>query len=79
MKFDPNNQLSEAELEELGTRDFDAFLNYLDYKSAWLRGCKPEKSEDEVADEKKEWRKRRITMLKGVVKNVKTDRRQWFD
>lgn len=79
MKFDPNNQLSETELDELGNRDFDAFLKYLDQKSMWLRGCAPEKTEDEIVDEKKEWRKRRIKMLQGVVKNVKTDRRQWFD
>ena len=106
MKFDPNNQLSEAELEELGNRDFDAFLEYLDQKTEYLKRFSkpldeyhlvryatttdPSKIEnvdeikkqaysEEESQKKIEWRKKRITMLKGVVKNVKTDRRQWFD
>jgi len=37
MKFDPNNQLSEQELDKLGKEDFDSFLEYLDGQSEHLR------------------------------------------
>ena len=37
MLFDPKNPLSEKELEELGKKDFDSFLKYLDSKSAYLK------------------------------------------
>ena len=35
--FNPDNQLSESELDELANKDFDSFLDYLDQKSEYLR------------------------------------------
>ena len=37
MKFDPENQLTEEELDKLGETDFDSFLEYLDGKSDYLK------------------------------------------
>lgn len=37
MKYDPNNELSELELEKLSNDNFDEFLNYLDQKSEYLK------------------------------------------
>jgi len=37
MKYDPNNPLSEQELDKLGKEDFDSFLEYLDGQSEHLR------------------------------------------
>jgi len=37
MKFDPNNPLTEEELDKLGKEDFDSFLEYLDGQSEHLR------------------------------------------
>lgn len=37
MKFDPNNQLTDEELDKLGKEDFDSFLEYLDGQSEHLR------------------------------------------
>jgi hypothetical protein len=72
VKFDPNNPLSDAELDKLGKEDFDAFLNYLDQKSEFLR--RP--SQEKVS----EMKKKKHEMLKNNgVKNVKTHRSQWFD
>ncbi len=37
VKYDPNNPLTDEELDKLGKEDFDTFLEYLDSKSAHLR------------------------------------------
>ena len=37
VEFDPNNQLTEEELNELGEKNFDDFLSYLDQKSEYLK------------------------------------------
>jgi len=37
MKYDPKNELTETELDELGKVNFDAFLAYLDEKAAHLK------------------------------------------
>jgi hypothetical protein len=37
MKYDPENELTETELNELGKANFDAFLAYLDEKAAYLK------------------------------------------
>jgi hypothetical protein len=37
MKYDPNNELTEEQLNQLGDTDFDAFLNYLDEKAEYLK------------------------------------------
>lgn len=116
MIFDPNNPLTDEELEQLGKDDFDAMLEYLDGQTAHLKKfTKPlssyhtkrfasisaatqgkELSDDElkIADKigkkneqaasdkilNKEWKTKEHEMLKNTgVKNVKTDRSQWFD
>jgi hypothetical protein len=71
IKFDPTNPLSEAELDKLGKEDFDAFLEYLDQKSAYLL-----KDSKKVASMKK---KSHEILKQSGVKNVKTHRSQWFD
>ena len=37
MKYDPNNPLSEEDLDKLGEQDFDSFLEYLDGKTEYLK------------------------------------------
>ena len=37
VKYDPNNPLSEEELDKLGKEDFDSFLEYLDSKAEYLK------------------------------------------
>ena len=37
VKFDPNNELSDKELDTLAEKDFDMFLDYLDQKSEYLK------------------------------------------
>ena len=37
VKYDPNNPLSDEELDKLGKEDFDKFLEYLDSKTAYLK------------------------------------------
>lgn len=70
-KFDPANPLSDSELDALSKTDFDAFLDYLDQKSAYLL-----KDSKKVAGMKK---KTHEILKKSGVKNVKTHRSQWFD
>lgn len=71
MKYDPNNPLTDEELDKLGNEDFDSFLEYLDGKSAHLN-----KNSKKVSEMKKKTHQ----ILKSTgVKNVKTHRSQWFD
>jgi thiaminase len=37
IKYDPNNPLSEEELDKLGKENFDTFLEYLDSKADYLK------------------------------------------
>jgi len=37
MKYDPNNPLSDEELDKLAKKDFDKFLEYLDSQSEHLK------------------------------------------
>ena len=37
VEFDPNNELSEEELNKLGEENFDDFLDYLDQKAKHLK------------------------------------------
>ena len=37
VKFDPNNELSDEELNKLGEENFDDFLDYLDQKAEHLK------------------------------------------
>ena len=114
-KYDPNNPLSDKELDDLGKVDFEGFLEYLDSKTEYLKQfSKPLSSHHtknfaslslkqqgkEITDEElkkaekigrdnenkvrdkfvnKEWKQKEREVLKKRVKNVKTDRSQWFD
>jgi flagellar basal body-associated protein FliL len=71
INYDPNNELSEKELDELAEKDFDLFLNYLDQKSAHLL-----KDKKKISEIKK---KSQDILRQNGVKNVKTNRGQWFD
>jgi hypothetical protein len=116
MIYDPNNPLTDKELDKIAEEDFDKFLEYLDSKTAYLKQfTKPlssyhtkrfasldkatrgekitdeelkkaekigkeneQKAIDKIAN--KEWKEKEHNMLKKTgVKNVKTDRSQWFD
>lgn len=35
--YDPNNELTQSELDKLGDTDFEAFLDYLDQKAEYLK------------------------------------------
>lgn len=112
MKFDPQNELTEAQLNELGEKDFDAFLLYLDDKAAYLKQfTRPlgtyqtknfaaltkgsELTDDELKRAKEigkqgdDYRAEKIAEAAskiGVdpkytdegIKNIKTNRKQWF-
>ena len=72
VKYDPENELTEQELDSLAKEDFDMFLDYLDQKSEYLR--RPAKGK--VAEMKQ---KKNDILKKNGVKNEKTRRDQWFD
>lgn len=38
MLYDPNNELTQEELDELSNVNFEAFLDYIDAKAAYLKG-----------------------------------------
>ena len=117
VKFDPNNPLSDVELEILGEENFDDFLDYIDQKaehlkqfskplssyhtkryasiSAATQGKELTKEELKVAGElgKKnedaafnkikerfdEMEKDNPKYKDEGIKNIKTNRSQWFD
>ncbi len=115
VEYDPNNPLSDEELDKLGKEDFDKFLEYLDSKTEYLKqfakplssyhtkrfaslsakqsGRELSKKEYDKADKigkdnekkaaekiTKDWKKESEELLKkNGVKNVKTNRSQWFD
>ena len=115
VKYDPENPLSDEELDKLAEKDFELFLEYLDSKTAYLKQfAKPlssyhakrfaamaakesgrefskkdydkadkiGKENEKKAAEKitKDWKKESEELLiKNGVKNVKTNRSQWFD
>ena len=37
IKYDPNNPLSDEELDKISKEDFDKFLEYLDSKTEYLK------------------------------------------
>ena len=37
MKYDPNNPISDEELDKIAKEDFDKFLEYLDSKTEYLK------------------------------------------
>ena len=69
--FDPENELTQEQLDKLAEENFDDFLNYLDQKSAHLL-----KDKKKIAEMKK---KSHEILKSSGVKNVKTNRSQWFD
>lgn len=117
VKFDPNNELSDEELNKLGEENFDDFLDYLDQKTEHLKQfTKPlssyhtkrfaaldaankgkkltdkelkfaeevgKKNEDEarakIADRLEEYEKNHPKYKDEGIKNIKTNRSQWFD
>ena len=117
VKFDPTNELTEEQLEELGNKNFDDFLDYLDQKaehlkqftkplssyhtkryasmSAQTNGKEFTKEEMQkageigkkneiiasakVADKLKEFDKKNPKYTDEGIKNIKTNRSQWFD
>jgi hypothetical protein len=66
--FDPNNPLTDDDLTKLSEEDF---ISYLDQLSLYKRKDKKVVSQ---------WKKKGHEILKKTgVKNVKTNRTQWFD
>ena len=72
MKYDPKNPLSDEELDKLGKKDFDGFLEYLDGMSEH----KKRKKNPRVKEMKE---KKREVMRKTGIYKIKTNRDQWFD
>lgn len=72
MKYDPNTPLSDKELDELGKKDFDSFLEYLDS----MQEHKQKNFKKRVLDFKE--KKRDVLRSTGITK-IKTNRDQWFD
>ena len=117
VEFDPNNQLTEKELELLGEENFDDFLHYIDQKAKHLKQfSKPlssyhtkrfasisaatqgkeitkeelkkagelgKKNEDiafnKIKERFDEMEKDNPKYKDEGIKNIKTNRSQWFD
>ena len=117
VEFDPNNQLTEKELELLGEENFDDFLDYIDQKAKHLKQfSKPlssyhtkrfasisaatqgkeitkeelkkagelgKKNEDvafnKIKERFDEMEKDNPKYKDEGIKNIKTNRSQWFD
>ena len=117
MIYDPNNELTDKELEKLGEADFDSMLEYLDGQAAHLKQfTKPlssyhtkrfaagaakssgkeitdeelkaaeklgKKNEQEaydiIKDRVAEYEKDNPKYKDEGIKNIKTNRSQWFD
>ena len=117
VEFDPNNELSDEELDKIAEEDFDMFLDYLDQKAAYLKQfTKPlssyhtkrfasitaatqgkeltkdelkkadeigkdneRKAAEKIADRLAEYEKNDPKYKDEGIKNIKTNRRQWFD
>jgi len=72
MIYDPNNPLTDEELEQLGKEDFDSMLEYLDGVTSHLT----RKGNPKVKEHKEQ--KREVLRKTGITK-IKTNRDQWFD
>jgi len=117
VEFDPNNELSDEELDRIAEENFDDFLDYLDQKAAYLKQfTKPlssyhtkrfaaitaatqgkeitdeelkkageiGKKNEDIAFEKikerfDEMEKDNPKYKDEGIKNIKTNRSQWFD
>ena len=72
MKYDPNNPLTDEQLDKLGEEDFEGFLEYLD----GVAEHKKRKGNKKVKEVKE--KKRQVLRDTGIYK-IKTNRDQWFD
>ena len=72
MKYNPNNPLTDEQVDKLGKDDFDGFLEYIDT----MQEFREKNFKEKVQEAKK---KKHDMLLKTGVKNVKTHRSQWFD
>jgi len=117
VKYDPENPLSDEELDKIAEKDFDMFLDYLDQKSEYLKQfSKPlssyhtkryasisaatqgkqltdealkkageigkeneRKAAEKIADRLAEYEKNHPKYKDDGIKNIKTNRKQWFD
>ena len=117
MKYDPNNPLTDEELDKLGKDDFDGFLEYLDGKTEHMKKfAKPlssyytkrfaaldavnrgkkitdkelkdaeaigkkneQEAYDKIKDRVEEFEKNNPKYKDEGIKNIKTNRSQWFD
>jgi hypothetical protein len=117
MKYDPNNPLTDKQIDELAEKDFELFLEYLDSKTEYLKQfAKPlssyhtkrfaaisakmagkeftkkdfdeataigkeneRKANEAIADRLAEYEKNDPKHSDEGIKNIKTNRRQWFD
>lgn len=117
VEFDPNNELTDEQLDKLANENFDEFLNYLDQKSVYLKqftkplssyhtkryasiaaasagkeitkeelkkaediGKENEKKAYDVIKERFEEMEKDNPKYKDEgIKNIKTNRSQWFD
>lgn len=72
MRYDPNNPLTDEQLEKLGKDDFDGFLEYIDTMQ--------EHTQKNFKSKVKEYKeKKRDTLRKTGITKIKTNRDQWFD
>lgn len=117
VKYDPENPLSDKELDKIAEKDFDMFLDYLDQKAEYLKQfSKPlssyhtkryasisaatqgkelteeelkkageigkeneRKAAEKIADRLAEYEKNHPKYKDEGIKNIKTNRKQWFD
>lgn len=72
MRYDPDNPLTDEQVEKLGEDDFDGFLEYIDTMQ--------EHTQKNFKNKVKEYKeKKRDTLRKTGITKIKTNRDQWFD
>lgn len=72
MRYDPNNPLTDEQLDKLGKDDFDGFLEYIDT----MQEHKQKNFKNKVQEYKE---KKRDTLRKTGITKIKTNRDQWYD
>jgi len=72
MKYDPENPLTEEQLDKLGKEDFDSVLEYLDGMSNHQK----RKGNPKVKEHKEQ---KRQSLRDSGIDKIKTNRDQWFD
>ena len=72
MRYDPDNPLTDEQVEKLGEDDFDGFLEYIDTMQ--------EHTQKNFKNKVKEYKeKKRDTLRKTGITKIKTNRDKWFD